>query len=324
MSSTRQVPETSTMSRDELSADDAWQALRHHGGWALVREAFLRFRYGDGFSHARALGLQLCLAIVPFLIALSGLAGKLGVEEGGDVVADTVLALTPGASEQVVHDLLAPGERGEDAGELALTLGLITGLLALATAMAQIERGANRIYGVERDRPAHLKYARAAVLAAVAGLPALTGFLMLVAGDALGASVRARYPGWGDTVAAIWTVARWPASVLLVVTAVAAIFRFAPRRRQPAFSWLLFGAALSTALWWGISALLALYVQSSGAFGATYGALTGIMALLLWANLTGVVLFLGVAFGAQLEAYRVGVPGPIKPDTWAPPVTSDR
>ncbi|MFB9444991.1 YihY/virulence factor BrkB family protein [Dactylosporangium vinaceum] len=324
MSSTRQVPETSSMSRDELSADDAWQALRHHGGWTLVREAFLRFRYGDGFSHARALGLQLCLAIVPFLIALSGLAGKLGVKEGGDVVADTVLALTPGASEQVVHDLLAPGDRGEDAGELALALGLITGLLALATAMAQIERGANRIYGVERDRPAHLKYARAAILAAVAGIPALTGFLMLVAGDAMGASVRTRYPGWGDTVESIWTVARWPASILLVVTAVAAIFRFAPRRRQPAFSWLLFGAALSTALWWGISALLALYVQGSGAFGATYGALTGIMALLLWANATGIVLFLGIAFSAQLEAYRVGVPGPIKPDTWAPPVPADR
>jgi YihY family inner membrane protein len=318
MSSTRQVPETRTMSRDELSADDAWQALRHHGGWRLLREAFLRFRYGDGFSHARALGLQLCLAIVPFLIALAGLAGKLGMAEGGDVVADTVLALTPGASEQVVHDLLAPGESGEDAGELALFLGLLTGLLALTTAMAQIERGANRIYGVERDRPAHLKYARAAVLAAVAGLPALTGFLMLVAGDALGASVRTRYPGWGAPLDTVWQVVRWPASLLLVVTAVAAIFRFAPRRRQPAFSWLLFGAALSTALWWIISALLALYVQSSGAFGATYGALTGFMALLLWANATGVALFFGIAFGAQLEARRVGVPGPVKPDTWAP------
>ncbi|WP_433216370.1 YihY/virulence factor BrkB family protein [Dactylosporangium sp. CS-047395] len=318
MSSTRQVPETSSMSRDELSADDAWQALRHHGGWTLVREAFLRFRYGDGFSHSRALGLQLCLAIVPFLIALAGLAGKLGVEEGGDVVADTVLALTPGASEQVVHDLLTPGD-SEEAGELALLLGLVTGMLALTTTMAQIERGANRIYGVERDRPALLKYARAAILAAVAGVPALAGFLMLVGGDALGESLRVRYPAFGAPFATVWAVARWPASVLLVVTAVAAIFRFAPRRRQPAFSWLLFGAALSTALWWGISALLALYVQGSGAFGATYGSLTGIMALLLWANATGVVLFLGIAFGAQLEAYRVGVPGPIVPDRWAPP-----
>lgn len=305
------------MARDELSADDAWHALRRYGGWCLLRDAFLRFRYGDGFSHARALGLQLCLAIVPFLIALSGLAGKLGVKQGGQVVADTVLALTPGASERLVHELLATGESPQRAGELALALGLLTGAVALTTAMAQIERGANRIYGVERDRPAHAKYGRAAVLALGAGLPALTGFLMLVAGDALGASVRARY-SWGGPAAAVWQVLRWPASVLLVVSAVAAIFRFAPRRRQPAFSWLLFGAALATALWWGISALLALYVRGSGAFGAVYGSLTGIMALLLWANATGVVLFLGIAFAAQLEARRVGVPEPVVPDQWVP------
>ncbi|WP_238019836.1 YihY/virulence factor BrkB family protein [Dactylosporangium sp. AC04546] len=317
MSSTRQVPETRLMSRDDLSADDAWHALRRYGGWQLLHDSFLRFRYGDGFSHSRALGLQLCLAIVPFLIALSGLVSKLGVEEGGHVVADTVLALTPGASDRLVEDLLADTERTEDIGEFALAIGLLTGMLALTTAMAQIERGANRIYGVERDRPAHAKYARAAVLSLAAGIPALVGFLMLVAGGALGASVRHHY-SWGGPVDAVWQVLRWPTSVALVVTAVAAIFRFAPRRRQPAFSWLLFGAALSTALWWLISALLAVYVGTSDAFGATYGALTGIMALLLWANLTGIVLFLGLAFAAQLEARRVGVPEPVVPDQWVP------
>ena len=57
--------------------------------------------------------------------------------------------------------------------------------------MAQIERGANRIYGVERDRPALRKYLRAAILAVVAGLPALFGFLLLVAGRAAGDSVAA-------------------------------------------------------------------------------------------------------------------------------------
>jgi uncharacterized BrkB/YihY/UPF0761 family membrane protein len=38
------------------------------------------------------------------------------------------------------------------------------------------------------------------------------------------------------------------------------------------------------------------------------------MALLLWANLTGIALFLGIAFTAQLEARRVGAPGPAEPD----------
>ncbi len=317
MSSTKLVPETRLMTEDQLSADDAWHTLRRHGGWCLLRDAFIRFRYGDGFSHSRALALQLCLAVVPFLIALTGLITDLGVDEGGKVVADTVLAITPGQSEAMVQDLLTDSERTESAGELALTLGLLTGLVALTTTMAQIERGANRIYGVERDRPALAKYLRAAVLAVVAGVPALAGFLILVGGRAMGESVRRHYE-WGDLAMAGWDVIRWPLSLGLTVLAVAVLFRHAPRRRQPGLSWLFFGASIAIAIWWLASLLLAAYVKYSGGFGQTYGALTGMMALLLWANLTGIALFGGLAFAAQLEAMRIGVEEPAQPDLWEP------
>ena len=46
------------MPGDALSADDAFLALRHYGRWALVRDAFIRFRYGDGFSHALRSGIE--------------------------------------------------------------------------------------------------------------------------------------------------------------------------------------------------------------------------------------------------------------------------
>ena len=42
--------------------------------------------------------------------------------------------------------------------------------------------------------------------------------------------------------------------------------------------------------------------------------MTGIFALLLWANLSSVALFLGIAFAAQLEAVRAGVPAPASAD----------
>ncbi|GIF66694.1 hypothetical protein Ais01nite_47290 [Asanoa ishikariensis] len=317
MSSTRIVPETRLMSAEQLTADDAWHTLQRHGGWHLVRDAFVRLRYGDGFSHARAFAFQLCLAVVPFLIALTGLTTDLGVEAGGRVVADTVIALTPGASVDVVRELLTDDERTEDAGELALALGLITGLVALTMAMSQVERGANRIYGVERDRPAHRKYLRAAVLAVAAGLPMFLGFLLLVAGGPIGDSVQRQY-GWGGWVHDLFDVIRWPISLALTVFAIAVLFRHAPRRSQPALSWLLFGAGITTVLWIVASLLLALYVSLAESFNQTYGALTGIMALLLWANLTGVAFFFGLAFTAQLEGMRVGAPEPAEPDLWKP------
>ncbi len=70
------------------------------------------------------------------------------------------------------------------------------------------------------------------------------------------------------------------------------------------------GSGVSLALWLLLTGLLALYVVKGGSFGTTYGPLTGIFALLLWANLSSVALFLGVAFAAQLEAVRAGAPTP--------------
>jgi YihY family inner membrane protein len=314
MSSVEPVPETRDMSGDDLSADDAYRALRRYGRWPLVRDAFVRFRYGDGFSHARAFAFQLCLAVVPFLIAFSGLAADLGADNGGKIVGDTILAITPGASEPLVRQLFE-----DKHGEVALVLGLLTGLIALTTAMAQIERGANRIYGVERDRPSVAKYTRATVLMLVAGVPALFGFLLLVAGRPFGEAAE-RHWGWEGEVRVAWDFVRWPLSLVLTVIAVGLLFRYAPRRHQPALSWLLFGAVVATVLWWLASILLAGYVRLSGQFGATYGGLTAIMALLLWANLTGLALFIGVAFAAQLEAKRVGVRRPAKQDVWKPAV----
>ena len=313
MSSTRRVPETRLLGQGELSADDAWRALRRYGGWPLVRDALVRFRSGDGFSHARALGLQLCLAGVPLLIALNGLASKLSdPHRAGRVVADTVLALTPGASESLVSQVLTE-QRTRDLSQVALTLGLLTAVVALTTAVGQVERGANRIYGVDQDRPALQKYVRALVLTVVAGLPALVSFLLLVAGDAIGTSMR-RWYHWDAAVVTTWNLARWPVSLGLTVVTVSVLFRYAPRRRQPGLSWLLVGAGLATMLWWLVSLLLAGFATQSRDFGATYGPLTGVMALLLWANLTGIALFMGIAFAAQLEATRAEGAAPTEPD----------
>jgi YihY family inner membrane protein len=141
--------------------------------------------------------------------------------------------------------------------------------------------------------------------------------LILIAGGSIGDSVQRRFH-WGHWGADAWSVARWPVGVSLTVLAVTVLFRHAPRRRQPSLSWLVVGAALAISLWSLTSLLLAWYVKASAAFGDTYGPLTAVMALLVWANLTGIALFLGIAFAAQLEANRVGVPDPALPDKWQP------
>ena len=326
----RAVPETQDMDGEALSADDAWHTVRRVGLRTLLVNAFTRFRYGDGFSHARAFALQLALATVPLIIAGSGLAGAIGAESVAEVVARTVVAVSPGSGDQLLADVVdrgtqatlpaEPGEEpddaerpGEDLSEVAVALGLATAFFAMTSAFAQLERGANRIYGTERDRPALRKYARAAALTLTAGSALGVGLVLIIAGGPFGAALEQVYR-WGDAAETAWDVVRWPVGLAALVVAVTLLFRHAPRRRQPALSWLALGATVTVLLWLAASGMVALYVAASGDFSTTYGPLAGIMALLLWATVTGVALLLGVAVSAQLEGLRAGITDPLLAD----------
>jgi len=66
------------MSGEELSADDAWHTVRRYGLRRLLFASFLRCRYGDGFSHARAFRPAARTGGVPTVIAGAGLATAIG------------------------------------------------------------------------------------------------------------------------------------------------------------------------------------------------------------------------------------------------------
>jgi YihY family inner membrane protein len=316
MTTARTVPVTTEMDGDELDAQDAWHLARRHGLRRVVVSSFVRFRYGDGFTNSRALALQTCLAVVPFLLAVTGLAADIDEDRWAQVVARTVNAVSPGSSgDDALVGAIADGPEGS--GELALVVGLVFALVSMTTAMGQVERGSNRIYGIRRDRPALAKYGRAALLTAVLAVPVGLGFLLLVAGGAFGDAMVAEY-GWSDGTHATWQVARWPVGLVLLVFTVALLFDHAPRRRQPALSWLALGAGIAVALSMLAAAGLSLYVNLSGSFGSTYGPLAGIVALLLWSLLSSISLFYGVAVCAQLEALRSHQPEPAYDDPGRP------
>jgi len=314
MSTATHVPETSRFGREELSADDAQATLPRIGTKRLLVDTWRRMRYGDGFSSTRAVAFQFVLAVVPLLIAFIGLASTVRAEKFAKALQQTVLSILPGSRDDAFKQVLTKGlSSSASGGRVALVAGLVVALVAITTAMAQIERGANRIYGIQRDRPGRERYGRAALLALTGGIPALLGFVVLVAGGALVDSLQHVY-GWSDSAATTLSWLRWPIGALLGLLAVTTIFRWAPRRRQPGFSWLAVGAVVAFVLWLVFSWALQFYVSHSASFGTVYGPLTGIFALLLWSQLTSLSLLLGIAFGAQLEAVRAGVPSPVALD----------
>jgi len=294
------VPETW-----HLTGDDARRTLTRTGRWRLARDAFRRLRLSDGFSHARSMAFAAALVAVQAVIAMVGLASALGKGRASNVIVHTIRSAAPGPAGRLLTQAVDQAHRaGASHRYVALVVGLVGALLSGSTFMGQLERGLNRLYGIERDRSTLRKYGLALVLALSAGMLATVAFVAMAFGGSIGSSL-------GSPLAArIWNWSRWPVALVVMAAAVALLFRWSPRRRQPAWSWLAFGAAVSVALWGLVTLMLSLFFRTSTSFGETYGPLAGMVALLVWALLSSISLLYGGALGAQLEAVRAGVPGP--------------
>jgi YihY family inner membrane protein len=297
VSTAAKVPETW-----ELTGDDARETLLQTGRWQLLKDSFIRLRAADGFSHSRSLAFVTSLVLVQGLIALVGLAAVLDLRIGREIIA-AIDAAIPGPAGQLLTDAVAQArEVGSQNRYLALCLGFVGTLITGTTAMGQIERGFNRIYGIERDRPTVEKYGRAFVLAVCAGTGLACAFLLFAFGRQSEAT--------DGFLRATWPYLRWPLGLLVAILALAALLQWSPRRRQPAWSWLMYGAVISVAGWVLVTVALGAALSLSSSFGDTYGPLAGIVALQIWTLLSAIAIFFGAAVAAQLEAVRAGEPTP--------------
>jgi YihY family inner membrane protein len=300
VSAAGRVPETW-----ELDGDDARETLLATGRVPLARDAFVRLRAADGFSHARSMAFLVSLVMVQGVIGLVGLASARGESGVGRAIARTVEQVAPGPMGRTINDAVEQASRAGTSGKwVALVFGLVGAVVTGTTLMGQVERALNRLYGVEQDRPTAQKYGRGFVLACTAGLLALGSFVAFAFGASIGSSIG------GDVGASVWRALRWPLALVLAASAIALLFRWAPRRHQPAWSWLAFGSSIAVLLWSSVTFALGWVLERSGSFGDAYGPLAGVVALLLWSLGSSVAVLYGAAVAAQLEAVRAGRPAP--------------
>jgi YihY family inner membrane protein len=298
MSTASPVPETY-----ELTGDDAWETVGRTGRGKLLGDAFRRFRLADGTSHARSLAYLITLIAIQALIALVGLASALGEGQFSKLIVSSLQAASPGPSGKILTQAVAQAHQASSPGlSTALIVGFVGALVTGTMALGQLERGLNRIYGVERDRSTGRKYLHAFWLTLTAGVFAMLAFAALAFGRAIADSLNS------DLALTLWNTLRWPIGLLLAAGSIALLFRWSPNRRQPGWSWLAFGSVIAVLLWVVSTIALALFFQWSTTFGQTYGPLAGIVALMIWALLISLSLLYGAAVAAQLEAVRAGQP----------------
>ncbi len=132
---------------------------------------------------------------------------------------------------------------------------------------------------------------------------------------------------------------RWILTVVVISAALAVLYRVAPDRDAPKMRWVSVGAAVATVLWLIASVGFSQYVAHFGKYAKTYGALAGVVVVLLWLWLTCYAILLGAEINAEAEqqtvadsttgpAVPIGERGAVKadsvPDESASEQTEDR
>src|SRR5439155_966737 len=102
--------------------------------------------------------------------------------------------------------------------------------------------------------------------------------------------------GWTGTVLAGAQVRK------LAMLALTVIYRVA-RPREDSMRKVLPGAMVATLLWWLVDVLFGIYVRRVP-YSVVYGGLAAVIGLIIWMQLSAVIIFLGAAWNAELAESR--------------------
>ncbi|RFC63567.1 YihY/virulence factor BrkB family protein [Fulvimarina endophytica] len=99
------------------------------------------------------------------------------------------------------------------------------------------------------------------------------------------------------TVAAL----RWPIVFLVIVAAIASIYRYGPSRSRAQWKWVIGGAFLTALVWLAASISFSWYLQNFANYNATYGSLGAVIGFMMWVWVSSVIFIIGAEINAEME-----------------------
>lgn len=260
----------------------------------------------DVAGIAAELAYRFLFAIFPFVLFMAAIgsvvAAVLGIRNpASDIVAAMGTNLPSALTGTVTQSLASVVDHARPG---VASVGFVTALYATTTGVLALTKALNRAFEVDETRGFVARWVRAIGLAILGGAGTLLGFLLIVGGS-LTTAEWASSIGLGSAAWTVLSLVRWPVAFILLALAAAVLYRLAPNAVAPWRSCVIGGVAF--AVGWLLATFgLAFYVATAGQYGATYGALGGVVVLMLWFYLTGLVLLIG----GELTAFTVRASAP--------------
>jgi membrane protein len=180
-----------------------------------------------------------------------------------------------------------------------LTFGVLAALWSSSAALVSIVAALNRAYDITEGRPWWKVRLVAIGLTIGTALLVLIGLSLVLGGPAL-ATYLGDTLGWGAFFKWTWLILQWPLVFAMITTAIGLVYYFGPDAEQD-WAWVSPGALVGTILWLLASLAFKIYVARFTDYNASYGAVGGVIVMLLWFYISGIALILGAEINATIE-----------------------
>ena len=253
----------------------------------LARRSWNELWADEVVDRAAGLSYYFLFAFFPTLLFLAALLSMLPIPDLMDRLMSYLASVLPGDAASLVEKTL--GEITKEKRTGLLSIGALAALWAASAGVASMMNALNIAYDVEDQRAWWKRRVIAIALTIVLSLLVLGAMVLLVFGGAIGKALGGVI-GLGDLAVKAWMVVQWPIAIGFVVLALALLYYAAPAVEHRRWYWVTPGSLFATVAWLLVSVGLRFYVSNFADYNATYGSMGGVILLMLWLYLGGLVL----------------------------------
>jgi membrane protein len=248
-------------------------------------------------DSAAQLSFYFLFSLFPFLVFLVTLTAYLPMRGVIDGVIERVAYVMPASALELLRGHLE-ALVGETRPKL-LTGGFLITLWTASRGVDALRKALNLAYDVPESRPFWKTQGIALVMTACSTALILTAFSMFALGGRVGELLAERLEV-STQFHMLWAWLRWPFTMLVVMLAAAVNYYVLPDVKQQ-FKFITPGSVVGALLWLFSTYAFTQYVEHFGRYNVTYGSIGGVVVLLLWLYLSGLVLIIGGEINSVIE-----------------------
>jgi membrane protein len=187
---------------------------------------------------------------------------------------------------------------GNTSGNIvAIMLGLALAIFGMSSATANLMSALNVMYGLKESR----HFVRQRFISIVMTLGLMLAALVLVP-LILSGNDFLQWLGVPVFVAELFAALRWILLAGLMIVSLAVVYHYGPNHHtRQRWQWLSWGAIIATWLWLIASGVFFMYLQYVADFSNSYSLFAGLIALMIWLNITSFVVLMGAEINYRLE-----------------------